>query len=164
MNNTAKHQIGVDKDYSVSGKTHGKGAWSASGWESTSHWPGFWIPCLHSRKKNQFPDIASHHTKLTPTRGVCWARQVYSSVCKRHTWTSVGSNPSPHNHLQQVLEPKVPATSIALLARELSMISSKGGNCVVPYYVQSMTEPKKGRRISNELLRNICFIPLDSRS
>lgn len=37
MNNTAKHQIGVDKDYSVSGKTHSKGAWSASGWESISH-------------------------------------------------------------------------------------------------------------------------------
>ena len=39
------------------------------------------------------------------------------------------------------------ATSIAHYAQELSKISSKGGDCVVSYYAQSMTEPKKSAMI-----------------
>ena len=73
-------------------------------------------------------------------------------------------------HLQRVPELSAPATSIVRHAQELSKIISKGGDCVLSYYAQSMTESKKKEErkkgFSNDLFAKefCCFIPLDSRS
>ena len=64
-----------------------------------------------------------------------------SKLHRVHTRTSVV--PNPDRHFQQMPEPRAPATSIVHHAQELSKLSSKECNRVLPNNAQSMIEPKK---------------------